>query len=119
MTRYAVEFTEAAFAAIAAEARYIAVEAHAPLNAQRWLERIWDAVDSLEQWPRRAALAEESAYVEHEVRQLVVGKHLLLFTIDDDGRKVWVIGLRHGRRLPRRSELPPDPRALEEGDDDC
>lgn len=75
-------------------------------------------MDSLEQWPRRAALAEESAYVEYEVRQFVVGRHLLLFTIDDDRRKVWVIGLLHGHRLPRPSELPADPSALDQREDD-
>ena len=47
MTSYAVELTEAALAAIIANARYIAVEGQAPVNVQRWLERIWDAVDSL------------------------------------------------------------------------
>ena len=87
--RYAVELTEAAQAAIAAEARYIAVDGNAPLNAKRWLERIWDAVDSLERWPERAGVAEEDAYLEYEVRQLVVGRHLLLFTIDSDRRTVW------------------------------
>ena len=48
-------------------------------------------------------------YFEHEVRQLVVGSHLLLFTIDDDRRTVWIVGLRHGHRLPRQEELPDDP----------
>lgn len=37
-----------------------------------------DPVDSLEQLPRRAVRAEESAYVDYEVHQLVVGSHLLL-----------------------------------------
>ena len=48
------------------------------------LEQVWDAVDSLEHLPRRAAKAQEDEFVAYEVRQLVVGGHLLLFTIDDD-----------------------------------
>ena len=40
MTRYTVELTDAALTAITAQARYIAVESKAPLNAQRWLERL-------------------------------------------------------------------------------
>ncbi len=114
MSNYAVELTDAALAAITAQAHCIAVEAHAPLNAERWLGRIWDAVVSLEQQPRRAAKAEEDAYVEYEVRRLVIDSHLLLFTIDDDRRKVWIIGLRHGHRLPRPGELPPDHAAFED-----
>ncbi len=116
MTRYAVELTDSALASISAQARYIAVEAQMPVNAQRWLERVWKAVDSLEQWPRRAAKAAEDAYVEYEVRQLVVGSHLLLFTIDDDRRKVWIVGLRHGHRLPRPDELPQDHASLKSDD---
>jgi plasmid stabilization system protein ParE len=108
MTRYAVELTDAALAAITEHARHIAVEGQGRENAKRWLERMWDAVDSLEQSPRRAAKAQEDDYVVYEVRQLVVGSHLLLFTVDDDKRTVWIFGLRHGHRLPRPGDLPPD-----------
>lgn len=111
MNRFAVELTETALAAITAQAHYLALEAQAPQVAQRWLERIWDAVASLEQWPRKTALAEEDAYVEYEVRQLVVGRHLLLFTVDEARRRIWIIGLRHGYRLPRPGELPQNPAA--------
>lgn len=105
MTKYTVEVTQVALDAIANQARHIAVEADAPLNAARWLERIWDAADSLERFPRRAPLAEEDSYVGYEVRQLVIGNHLLLFTIDDESQAVFVLGLRHGRRLPRPDDL--------------
>ncbi len=108
MTRYAVELTEAALAAIDAQARYIAVECQAPLNAQKWLERIWDAVDSLAQLPHRAVRAEEDAYVDYAVFQLVVENHLLLFTVDEERGTISIIGLRHGHRLPRPSDLPPE-----------
>jgi len=108
VNRYTVEVTDTALAAIAGQARYIAVEIREPINAQRWLAQVWDAVDSLEVFPRRTATAEEDAYVEFEVRHLVVGSHLLLFTIDDERRKVLIIGLRHGHRRPRPHELPGD-----------
>jgi len=112
MTRYTVELTDTAFAAIAEHARYIAIEGRAPYNAQRWLERVWDAIDSLETLPRRAAKAQEDYYVAYEVRQLVVDSHLLLFAVDDEKRSVWIVGLRHGHRRPRPDDLPPDLDAL-------
>ncbi len=114
MIEYSVEVTDAAFVAIRKHARYIAIESQSPQNAKRWLDRVWDAVDSLERLPRRAAKAHEDEFVAYEVRQLVVGSHLLLFTIDDEQRKVWVVGLRHGRRLPRPEELPEDRASLED-----
>ncbi len=107
MTGYEVGWTDTAWEAIRVEARVIAVERGATSTAQRWLERIWDAVESLEQWPRRFAKAPEGAFVDYEVRRVVVGRYLLLFTIDDERRRVWVIGLRHGHRLPRPQDLPP------------
>jgi len=97
MTKYAVELTDTASAAILSQARYIAVEAQAPESARHWLEQIWDAVESLERWPRRGGKAEEDNYVWYEVRRFVVG-------------------LRHGHRLPRPGDLPPDGAALEDDD---
>ena len=109
MTRYAVEVTETALASIRAQARYIAEDMRAPADARHWLERLWDAVDSLERWPRRAPLAEENAHVEYEVRKRIVGDFLLLFTIDDEERTVWILGLRRGQRMARPGDLPEDP----------
>jgi len=109
MKEYTVEITDAAFVAIRNQARHIAIECQAPENAKRWLEQVWDAVDSLEHFPRRAAKAQEAEFVPYEVRQLVVGSHLILFTIDDDHRKVWIVGLRHGHRLPRPQDLQQNP----------
>jgi hypothetical protein len=40
------------------------------------------------------------------VRRVIVGNHLLLFTVDEADRQVWVIGFRHGSRLPRPEDLP-------------
>ena len=117
MTSYAVELTDAALAAITEHARYIAIEGRAPENAKRWLERVWDAVDSLEKLPRRGAKAQEDDYVTYEVRQLVVDSHLLLFTVDDDKQTVWIVGLRHGHRRPRPQDIPPDLDALRGSDE--
>ncbi len=58
MSRYAVEVTDTAMAAIAAQASYIAVDAQAPANARRWLEQVWNAIDSLDLLPHRAPRAE-------------------------------------------------------------
>ena len=103
---YAVEITEAAEVAIIEQARYIAIERRSPENAQRWLGRVWDTVDSLEQMPRRGVLAPEDQYLPYEVRMLIVGSHLLLYTVLESHKKVFVVGFRHGKRLPRPDDLP-------------
>lgn len=104
--KYRVETTDVARDLIREQARYIAVDRQAPLNAARWLEQVWDAVDGLEQMPARCPLAEEDGTKPYEVRRALVGDYVLLFTIDERARTVWIIGFRHGGRLPRPDDLP-------------
>jgi hypothetical protein len=101
-----VEVTDAAFEAIGAQAHYIAVECQSPGNAARWLEAVWEAIDGPETMPRRHILAPEDSYKSYEVRRVLVGDYFILFTVDDDQREVWVIGFRHGGRMPRPDDLP-------------
>lgn len=89
--------------------RYIAIEQESPLNAQGWLEDLWDAIETLEQMPHRCALAEEGGYRPFEIRKLVHGEYLILFTIDNERQTVFVIGVRHGMRQARPNERPEDP----------
>ena len=105
---YSVRITPAAEASIREQARYIAIDEQAPLNAARWLKRIYDAAESLDQWPRRCALADEDRYRPYEIRKFGVDGYLLLFTIVDETNTVWVIATRHGRQLPQIDHLPQD-----------
>ena len=106
---YTVEFTDTALDAIRAQAQYIAIDCQAPVNARRWLEQVWDVIDGLEHMPQRHNLAPESDSKTYEVRRALVGDYLILFTINEDAHKVWVIGFRHGSRLPRPDDLPNAP----------
>jgi toxin ParE1/3/4 len=103
---YRVLITPPARAKILEQARYIAVDCQAPHNGQRWLERVFDAAETLATFPRRCGLAPENDLRDYEVRRLLIGDYFLLFTIVDKDRTVWVIGFRHGSQLPRPKELP-------------
>jgi hypothetical protein len=109
--KYTVEITDAAFERIRDQARYIAVDCQAPLNASRWLEQVWDVIDGLEYMPKRHNLAPENDFKSYEVRRALVGDYFVLFTVDESVGKVWVIGFRHGGRLPRPNDLPDTPPA--------
>lgn len=106
---YTIDVAEEAIARIRAQARYIAVEEQAPLNAERWLLRVLAAADSLEQFPRRCPMAAEAEACNFEVRALNIDGFLLLFTINDELKKVRVVTARHGRQLPRPDGLPNEP----------
>jgi len=103
---YSVRLTDQTRQAIEDQLVYIAVECASPINAARWFERVYDAIDTLEQWPRRCAKAEEDAFRTFEVRKLGVDSHFLIFTIDDDHKTVWIIGFRYGGMEPRVEDLP-------------
>jgi len=101
VSRYRVEITDDAYEAFRSQARYIAIDEQAPLNAQRWLEGLWKMVESLETLPRRYRRAPEDALRPYEVRRALYHKHAVLFTIDDENRVVYVLGLRGPGQLPR------------------
>lgn len=80
------------------DAAYLRMRARAPQAAARWFVDIVEAINSLEQFPRRCPLAPENDYFEEEIRQLLYGRrdnvYRILFTIQDD--TVHVLHVRHG-----------------------
>jgi len=70
---------------------------------------VYDAIETLAFFPRRFALAEEDAHRPYEIRRMLIGNYLALYTIDDSVRTVKLIAFRHGARLPRPEELPEEP----------
>lgn len=96
MKVYRVEIADEVFEAIRSQAKYIACDQKSPQNAQQWLEGLWDAIDSLEKWPKRCGFAPENDYRPFEIRQRIYGDSIILFTVDDEQNIVYVIGFRHG-----------------------
>lgn len=79
---------------------YLWIFEHAPENATKWFNGLEAAIQTLESFPRRCPLAEESQAFALEIRQLIYGKRVgayrILFTIVEDS--VHVLHVRHGRR---------------------
>lgn len=67
-------------------------------EAERWYESIYPAIHSLQNMPRRCALAADSLTLPGEVRQLLFGigrrpTHRILFEIEGD--QVTILRVRH------------------------
>lgn len=107
--KFRVVITNNALARIDEQVEYIAFESEAPLNAARWLERVLDAAATLETLPRRCPRAPEDGHHPFEVRALNVEGFLLLFTVHDAERTVYVLNARHSRRLPQPGAVSPPP----------
>ncbi len=52
------------------------------------------------------SLPKPGAKLQGRVSKVILGDYLLTYTINDRKQVVWVIGFRHGSRLPRVDELP-------------
>lgn len=68
----------------------------------RWFVAMEEAIASLAEFPERCPIAPEGSLFPLEVRQLLYGKsphvYRILFTVA--GKTVYVLHIRHGRRLP-------------------
>lgn len=91
---------------IAEYGKFIAENSGSVEIAQRWVNLVYAAIESLDIFPRRFELAEEDAHRNYEIRRLVIGSYVAIYTVDDLAQAVKIIGFRHGARLPRPDTLP-------------
>lgn len=96
MKKYEVIVTPEAQAGIRESFLYI--HDRSPLNAARWLQGLYDEIDSLERFPERCSYAREREYLEEDLRQLVCKSHRIVFYVDKRKNTVYVLYVRHGKR---------------------
>lgn len=72
-----------------------------PAAADRWFDKIYDTIGSLEIFPERCPLAPENKFLKTEIREIFHGrrqnKYRILFTVSEN--EVHVLHVRHGARL--------------------
>jgi len=106
MTDYTVSVSPQVAEAIAEYGYYIANQSGSPVIAERWMARVYATIAKLHYSPHRFVTAEEDSHREYEIRRQIIGKYLALYTVDEEQKRVMVIGFRHGHRLPRPDDLP-------------
>ena len=75
---------------------YIAEDS--PRNAASMLERILDAIDSLEMFPHRTVVERQDRALKYAVRSLPVKPYVIYFRVIDEEKTVVVRHVRHGAR---------------------
>ena len=106
MKTYQVRYSPHAVNLISAYADNIAERSQSLTIAERWIHSVFDAIDQLDQNPKRFGLAEESRFRDYDIHRQVIGSYLALYTVHEEAKIVRVIGFRHGRQLPRPEQLP-------------
>ncbi len=93
-------------ALIDAEQAFLEMLRFAPRRADRWMQGLIEAIQSLEEMPMQCPLAPEAEFFQQELRQLIYGKRAnasrILFTVQED--TVHVLHIRHAYQKPLASE---------------
>ena len=79
------------------ETAYLWLKQNNPVYADQWFRFLMNAITTLQDKPRRCALARENDDFPEEIRQFIFGKsknkYRIIFTIRDD--MVYVVYFRH------------------------
>jgi plasmid stabilization system protein ParE len=93
---FRVEITATAFAEIRQSYLWMAEQSEAA--AERWLDSLLAALETLADNPLRCSLAPEYEDSSRELRQLIVGKRRNIYRVlfEVRGETVFVLRIRHG-----------------------
>ncbi len=105
--KYRIELAATAKAEIRSQAQWLR-DNMSPAFADKWLDGLYKAIDTLQNRPLHCPVAAESYKFPEEIRELLYGhhgkrthKHRIIFTVRDDA--VYVLYVRH----TARDELEP------------
>lgn len=79
------------------ESAYLYIAQESPKNALNWFFQMQSEIRTLETLPFRCPLAPENGVFDQEIRQLIVGKYRVLFTVVST--HVHILHVRHGAQL--------------------
>lgn len=95
MQKFRVEITEIAESDVQEIFDYIAKDK--PSAANKWIEEIEHQISSLEKFPLRCPVIDESQEIGREYRHIVYGDYRTIFRVDR--QKVIILRVIHGSRL--------------------
>jgi len=79
---------------------YIALEKLSPENAKGQTDRIWDAINTLEQMPEAHQDRLVGRYAGKGYKQLIIDNYIAIFKIDKVAKKVYVVTVQYqGRNI--------------------
>lgn len=73
-----------------------------PQNAAKMIGRILDAISSLETFPRRNIVENQSKKIRRPVRSLPVRPYIVYFRILEEQQAIIIHSVRHGARRRRK-----------------
>ena len=77
---------------------YIGIEKRSPEKAFEQTNRIWKAIRSLSTLPKSHALWKGGKTSSNEYRQLIIDQFLVIFTVDEENKQVFVFCIYHQKQ---------------------
>ena len=99
--KYTVKITTQAQEQLNEMIRYINYTLQAPGTAMKRLDTLEKEIASLAQFPNCVPLTEEEPWHSQGIHKLPVKNYLIYFWVDEEAKKVQVIGIIYGRRDQR------------------
>ena len=100
MDKYKVKVNPRAIRELDNIYEYIANEKSAPENAKGQVDRIKNAILSLDTFPQSHQERNEGRYARNNYRQLLIDNYIAIFRIDEPHKTVYVVTLQYqGRNL--------------------
>ena len=99
--KYTVNITTQAQEQLKEMISYINCTLQAPGTAMKMLDTLEKEIASLAQFPNRVPLTEEEPWHSQGIHKLPVKNYLIYFWVDEEAKKVQVIGIIYGRRDQR------------------
>lgn len=99
--KYTVKIAHSAEEQLREITDYIRFTLQAPDTAMKILDILAEEIFSLNQFPNRVLLTDEEPWRSQGIRKLLVKNFLVYFWVDEEAKKVQVIGIVYARRDQR------------------
>lgn len=105
--KYTVKITQQAQEQIREIVSYIRFTLQAPETAMKMLDTLQEEIASLDQFPNRVPLTEEEPWRSQGIHKFPVKNYLIYFWVDEETKKVQIIGAVYGRKDQRHQLSKP------------
>ena len=99
--KYTVKLTRQAEEQLREIVDYIRFTLQAPNTASKILDTLAEEIYSLDQFPNRVPLTEEEPWHSQGIHKFPVKNYLIYFWVDEETKKVQIIGAVYGRKDQR------------------
>jgi toxin ParE1/3/4 len=98
MIAFRVYVSNAAYKDICETVTYIANELLEPHTANRLLDTLQDAINSLSENPHRHKLVDRADVFDHPIRMFTVENYIIFYLINENEKSVDILRVLYGRR---------------------